>query len=51
MILGTRNCLTSMCKNLHTFIKINIKNPLSSLNHPKCKPNTSFLIKIYSLRK
>ena len=25
MILGTRNCITFMCKNLHTFIKIRIK--------------------------
>ena len=25
MILGARNCITFMCKNLHTFIKIRIK--------------------------
>ena len=41
MILGTRNCITYACKQLHTFVKVSIKITLGRSNHPKCKPNVN----------
>ena len=44
MILGTKNSLTSMCKNLHTFLSKSALRSFGQANQPKCKPSTGFLI-------
>ena len=60
MIIGTRNCITFMCKKLHTFVKVSIKIMPNSfwagpINLGKCKPNVNqvpfSMIKIYLLLK
>ena len=62
MIIGTGNCITFMCKKLHTFFKVSIKiipnsfwaGPITE-NLGKCKPNVNqvpfSMIKIYLLLK
>ena len=58
MILGTRNCITFMCKKLHTFINVSIKiipisfwaGPITeNVNQKSIIPLS--LIKIYLLFK
>ena len=50
MILGTRNCLTSMSKNLHTFIKIRINILWAGPITEKCtqKLNKSAILCLYN---